>query len=109
MKPITTYRRFERHATCCDLLFARVKAGNSSEARMPMMAMTTSNSINVKARARMAVQFNATTQAAAPFNNSSVAVDCAVTGEQAMKMISAGLIGSCRDFGDGSCIHFLLP
>src|ERR1039457_3082650 len=31
--------------------FARVSAGNSSAARMAMMAITTSNSINVNARA----------------------------------------------------------
>jgi hypothetical protein len=39
-----------RQATLTAWDFARLKAGSSRLARMPMMAMTTSNSIRVKAR-----------------------------------------------------------
>src|ERR1017187_2171322 len=38
------------HLMPCALTFARDKTGNSSAARMAMIAITTSNSINVKAR-----------------------------------------------------------
>src|ERR1035437_2628313 len=55
-KPNPIWRRFERHAVRCDLLFAAAKAGKSSAARIPMIAMTTSNSINVKPRFFMAGQ-----------------------------------------------------
>jgi hypothetical protein len=39
----------ETHATRRALLFAAANAGNSMPAKIAMMAMTTSNSINVKA------------------------------------------------------------
>src|SRR4051794_1281677 len=40
--------RLLTHEICCALHFALESAGNSIAARMAMMAMTTSNSINVK-------------------------------------------------------------
>src|SRR5689334_4690154 len=39
-----------RHVALCALDLARLKTGSSNAARIPMMAMTTSNSIRVKAR-----------------------------------------------------------
>ena len=39
-----------KHAAPCAFCFARESAGNSIAARMPIMAMTTSSSINVNAR-----------------------------------------------------------
>ena len=42
-------RIFEAHLIDCDLLLALAKAGSSIPARIAMMAMTTSNSISVKA------------------------------------------------------------
>ena len=42
-------RRFPMHLVICALALARPRAGKSIEARMAMMAMTTSNSIRVKA------------------------------------------------------------
>src|SRR2546430_528499 len=38
-----------RHVVCCALTFDLLSAGNSSEAKMAMMAITTRSSINVKA------------------------------------------------------------
>ena len=44
--------RLLKHAICCALSFAPAKAGINRAARMAMMAMTTSNSISVKAGQR---------------------------------------------------------
>src|SRR5688572_5172911 len=43
-------RSLFRHLVWCALAFARAKAGNSIDARIAMMAMTTSSSIKVNAR-----------------------------------------------------------
>src|SRR5262245_6025088 len=37
-----------KQAVCCALALARARAGNNKDARMAMMAMTTSNSMSVK-------------------------------------------------------------
>src|SRR4051812_18792292 len=44
------WRRLDMHLASLARAFARLKAGSSSEARMAMMAITTNNSISVKAR-----------------------------------------------------------
>src|SRR5262245_48619965 len=48
---------FERQAACRALLRACAKTGNKMAARIAMMAMTTSSSINVNAFARRAREF----------------------------------------------------
>jgi len=44
------FRMLELHLACCAFAFALDNAGNNMAASMAMMAMTTSSSINVKAR-----------------------------------------------------------
>src|SRR5262249_12327639 len=44
-----SWRRLERQRAVCALIFAFDRAGNSSPARIAMMAMTTSSSTRVKA------------------------------------------------------------
>src|SRR5438309_2202009 len=48
------WRRLERQLVACALALALLKAGNSMAARMAMMAITTSSSMRVKARDRVA-------------------------------------------------------
>jgi hypothetical protein len=48
MVPRPIWRMLEWHAVCFPFCFARFKAGSSMEARMAMIAITTSSSINVK-------------------------------------------------------------
>src|ERR1035437_2940096 len=49
MAAVISCRRLLTHRICCALVFAEDSAGNRRAARMAMMAMTTSNSINVNA------------------------------------------------------------
>src|ERR1051326_3588738 len=48
------WRRLFRQKTDCPLVFALARTGNKSEARMAIMAITTSNSTSVKALRQLA-------------------------------------------------------
>src|ERR1035437_7950165 len=51
MAAVLNCRRLLTHRICCALVLVEASAGNRRAARMAMMAMTTSNSINVNAPA----------------------------------------------------------
>src|SRR2546426_300053 len=58
-RPMPHWRRLERQLIDCALPLARERTGNSNDAKIAMIAMTTSNSIKVKAhrRARIRLYF----------------------------------------------------